>query len=436
MTLHLQRQPRQLELGVDRGLVRRVDRALAGDVERAVAAGSPPGTAGAGGEVDLPGRRRGRCGRTSAPAAAVALWASSCGGRSGPRPCPRRRRRRRRRSRRAPRRAARASARPGEAARSEACHRRRYSMAADARAICRHVSEPRLELVPVGVGAAYARPGRRRAATWCARGRPAVAMDLGSGTLNLLQTPHRPRGRSTSWSSRTCTPTTASTCMALRVYMVWGPGAAGAAAGASARRGCASGWRPSPSRRRWDAAFAFEDLAGRRRARSTSATALTLRHREVPHLPPTNALRVERGGRVDVLRRRLRARRRSWRSWRAGCDVLLCECSFGRRRRCPGVPHLNARRGRRDRRARRRRAPAAGALLARARPRRGPGGGPRGVRRAGGVGAPGRGRWPREPAAHARPPAGRRRAMIIAVLLSLLLPGLGHAYAHAPARAR
>ena len=60
-------------------------------------------------------------------------------------------------------------------------------MAADARAISRHVSDPRLRIVPVGVGAAYSAPGEAQSSYLVTAAGRSVAIDLGSGTLNLLQ---------------------------------------------------------------------------------------------------------------------------------------------------------------------------------------------------------------------------------------------------------
>ena len=54
---------------------------------------------------------------------------------------------------------------------------------------------------------------------------------------------------------------------------------------------------------------------------------MTLRYRQVPHLPPTFALRVE-AGEAAVCFGALRRQRRAP-VLAAGADVLVCECSFG-----------------------------------------------------------------------------------------------------------
>jgi ribonuclease BN (tRNA processing enzyme) len=69
---------------------------------------------------------------------------------------------------------------------------------------------------------------------------------------------------------------------------------------------------------------------------------LTVRHREVPHLPPTNALRLERGG-ASLCFGADCAPGPELPELAAGCDVLVAECTFGPGEPMPGVPHLTAR---------------------------------------------------------------------------------------------
>ena len=67
-----------------------------------------------------------------------------------------------------------------------------------------------------------------------------------------------------------------------------------------------------------------------------------LRHREVPHLPPTHAVRFEHGGRSICLSADC-APSDALVELARGCDVLVCECSFGAGTVPAGVPHMNAR---------------------------------------------------------------------------------------------
>jgi len=72
------------------------------------------------------------------------------------------------------------------------------------------------------------------------------------------------------------------------------------------------------------------------------AADLTLTHREVPHLPPTHALRIDAGGRSLVYSADT-GTADAVLPLAAGCDLLLCECSFGADS-MPDEPalHLNA----------------------------------------------------------------------------------------------
>ena len=265
-------------------------------------------------------------------------------------------------------------------------------MAADARAISRHVSDPRLRIVPVGVGAAYSAPGEAQSSYLVTAAGRSVAIDLGSGTLNLLQRQIAPEDLDALVITH-LHPDHCVDLMALRVYMVWGPGAGrvltvhgppGLRERLSRSRAPTAGTAPSCSASSRPAA-----------ARSTSATASccgTARCRTCR--PPTRFGSSTRAARSAS--RPTAAPNEALVELARGCEVLVCECSFGAERVPEGVPHLDAR----DAGGIAARAGAGRLLLVHCSPefdRDGrPGGGARGLRRPGRLGAPGRARWPRE----------------------------------------
>jgi ribonuclease BN (tRNA processing enzyme) len=212
-------------------------------------------------------------------------------------------------------------------------------MAADARAISRHVNDPRLRIVPVGVGAAYSAPGEAQSSYLVTAAGRSVAIDLGSGTLNLLQRQIAPEDLDALVITH-LHPDHCVDLMALRVYMVWGPGA-GRVLTVHGPPGLRERLVAFSGSDGWDRAFVFRDLAAGG-GEVDLGDGLVLRHREVPHLPPTHAVRLEHGGRAicfsadcgpnDALVELAR-----------GCEVLVCECSFGAGRVPEGVPHLDAR---------------------------------------------------------------------------------------------
>lgn len=212
-------------------------------------------------------------------------------------------------------------------------------MAADARAICRHVSEPRLELVPVGVGSALPAPGGAQSAYLVRAGTRAVVMDLGSGTLSLLQTHIAPEDVDVLFITH-LHPDHCVDLMTLRIHMMWGPGAGRRmrVIGPPGLRERLAAFTESDA---WDVAFAFEDFAPGA-GEYDLGDGLTVRHREVPHLPPTNALRLERGG-ASLCFGADCAPGTELSELAAGCDVLVAECTFGPGAPMPGVPHLTAR---------------------------------------------------------------------------------------------
>ena len=78
---------------------------------------------------------------------------------------------------------------------------------------------------------------------------------------------------------------------------------------------------------RWDEVMRFEELTGDAGERDLGG-GVALRYRQVPHLPPTFALRVEAGGGAVCFGADC-ADNDALPALAAGADVLLCECSFG-----------------------------------------------------------------------------------------------------------
>ena len=128
--------------------------------------------------------------------------------------------------------------------------------------------------------------------------------------------------------------------MSLRIYMFWGPGAGG--------RLRLLG--PQGLRERLTAFSGSEGLgrgvrlrgAGPSRRPGGLGGGLVLRHREVPHLPPTFAMRLEWGG-ATLCYGADCAPGPELPELAAGCGVLVCEASFGAEPVPEGVPHLPAR---------------------------------------------------------------------------------------------
>lgn len=211
-------------------------------------------------------------------------------------------------------------------------------MAADARA-SPNVTDPRLSLVPVGIGTAYSAPGEAQSCHLVRAGGRALVVDLGSGALNRLMDVIRPEDLDAVLITH-LHPDHCVDLMPLRVYMVWGPGR-----GRTLRVIGPPGLRERlvdfSGSDGWDGAFTFEDFApGEGRVDLGDGVVVT--HREVPHLPPTNAVRVDHGG-ASVCLGSDCGPNDALPELAAGCDVLVCECSFGAEDVPEGVPHLNGR---------------------------------------------------------------------------------------------
>jgi ribonuclease BN (tRNA processing enzyme) len=202
----------------------------------------------------------------------------------------------------------------------------------------RVLSPARLRLVPVGVGAAYAAPGEAQSCYLVRSGAGDVCLDLGAGALNRLQTLVRPE----SLLAVVITHLHPDHCvdmLALRVYMAWGPGV-GRRLRVLGPPGLKALLTAFAGEEGWDEAFAFEGLApgaGRREL----ADGLVMTWAEVPHLPPTFAVRLEAGG-SSVTYGADCAPNDALSELARDSDVLVCECSFGAGPLLDGIPHLDA----------------------------------------------------------------------------------------------
>jgi ribonuclease BN (tRNA processing enzyme) len=192
-------------------------------------------------------------------------------------------------------------------------------------------------IIPVGVGAAYGRVGEAQSCHLVRAGGCTICLDLGAGALGLLQAHVRPEDLDLIVISH-LHPDHFIDLLALRVYMVWGPGA-----GRRLRVVGPPGLRErlaALGEEGLDAAFAFEELTGPAPV-TVLAPGLEIRHCEVPHLPPTYATRIDAGGRGvcfgadcapnDALAELAR-----------DVAVLVTECSFGTGPIPGGAAHLNA----------------------------------------------------------------------------------------------
>lgn len=198
-----------------------------------------------------------------------------------------------------------------------------------------------ITLMPVGTGAAFGDAGDVQSSYLLRAGDRAVVLDLGSGAVSALAH-HLPPEDLDAVVISHAHPDHCVDLFGLHVRMAWGPGQGRVIPvfgpeGLAGRLAAFSDSEPWPAQQglRMEVLSPGSgevDLGG----------GVRLLHREVPHLPPTHALRVEHGGSAlcysadcgpdDALVRLAH-----------GCDVLLCECTFGPDPVPEGVPHLNGR---------------------------------------------------------------------------------------------
>lgn len=191
-------------------------------------------------------------------------------------------------------------------------------------------------LTPIGVGAAYARPGEAQSAYLVAHGDANVCFDLGAGALNRLQEFVAPERLSAIVISHLH----ADHCvdlLSLRVYMEWGPGR-GSPIRVVGPAGLHDLLRAFAGDAGWDG-FTFETLAEPGGALDIGS--LRLSWAEVPHTKPTFAFRIDDGA-ASI-------------TYGADCgpndalvdlathtDVLVAECALGVGPSVEGAIHLSA----------------------------------------------------------------------------------------------
>lgn len=213
-------------------------------------------------------------------------------------------------------------------------------MAGDAQATQRPRIPHVIELIPVGTGAAFGAAGEAQSGYLVRAAGRAVLLDCGSGVLASLAHHMPPEDLDLVVISH-LHPDHCVDLFGLHVRMAWGPGAgrvipvAGPPALAD-RLAAFSDSEPWPEHQ----GLRFGALAAGGGTMDLG-DGLLLRHAEVPHLPPTHAVRVDAGGSSLVYGADC-APNDALVDLAAGADVLICECTFGADPVPPGLPHLDA----------------------------------------------------------------------------------------------
>jgi ribonuclease BN (tRNA processing enzyme) len=195
-----------------------------------------------------------------------------------------------------------------------------------------------LVLTPIGVGTAYSRPGDVQSCYLVQAHDSSVVLDMGAGSLNRLQQVIAPEDLDAVVISHGH-PDHCIDLLALRVYSGYGPGR-GAEVVVHAPEGVRERLFGFLGDSSWPG-IRFVNLESGEGSVEL-ASGVTLTHREVPHLPPTHALRIDAGGRSIVYSADT-GTADAVLPLAAGCDLLLCESSFGADS-MPDEPalHLNA----------------------------------------------------------------------------------------------
>ncbi|MGI9538725.1 MAG: MBL fold metallo-hydrolase [Miltoncostaeaceae bacterium] len=198
-------------------------------------------------------------------------------------------------------------------------------------------NERPLELLPIGAGAAYGRPDETQSAHLVRGAGAAVLLDLGAGSLNVLAGVMPPEDLDLIVISHLHADHVVD-LLSLRVYMAWGPGRGGhvPVLGPPGLRDLLVSFAGDDG---WEPGLTFEEIPAAGERRAVGDLDLTLR--QVPHLDPTYAVRVDGPSAAlcygadcspsDALVQLAR-----------GCGLLVAECSFGTGDVPGEVPHLNA----------------------------------------------------------------------------------------------
>jgi ribonuclease BN (tRNA processing enzyme) len=203
----------------------------------------------------------------------------------------------------------------------------------------RKIPGPRLTFLPIGVGNACPAPGEAQSGYLVRGGGTAVMVDMGSGVLTRLREAIAPETL-THMVVTHLHPDHCVDLMSLEVHMVWGPGAGSPPIPVIGPPGLRERLIAFSGASGFDTAFtwsAFAPDAGE----VDLGDGLVMRHREVPHLAPTNAVRFERDGAAVCFGADC-AYGDALPELAAGCDVLVCEATFGTGRKVDGVPHMTA----------------------------------------------------------------------------------------------
>lgn len=181
-------------------------------------------------------------------------------------------------------------------------------------------------LTPIGVGAAYAPAGEAQSAYVVSSGETAVCLDLGAGALNRLQTHVAPERLAAIVISHHH-PDHCVDLFSLCIYMAFGVGRGRrlrliGPEGLIDRLAAFTG-----DRTLWDACFAFEPLDETGGPRDLGG-GMRLTWTEVPHTPPTYALRIDMGG-ASVTYGADCAPNEALVALARGSGVLIAECSHG-----------------------------------------------------------------------------------------------------------
>jgi len=164
-------------------------------------------------------------------------------------------------------------------------------------------------------------------------------VDMGSGVLTRLRQVIAPE-ELTHVVVTHLHPDHCVDLMGLEVHMVWGPGAGSPPLPVTGPPGLRERLIAFSGAGGFDTAFTWSVFAPDA-GEVDLGDGLTMRHREVPHLPPTNAVRFERRGAAVCFGADC-AYGDALPELAAGCDALVCEATFGAGPPVPGVPHLTA----------------------------------------------------------------------------------------------